>query len=398
MKIAFVLTQSLESPGGLSRFGPLARGLVGLGHSVELFALHPDFNNLKQRAYCDRGVQVAYVSQMHVQKSSTRKTYYSPGRLMVVALAATLRLAQALYHSEAEVIQVCKAHPMNTLAARLARRGRPLYFDCDDYEAQVNHFGAGWQRRLVSFFEDSIVRDAAALTVNTRFLLHRFVDLGFPLEKILLVPNGVERDRFAGPFNPPALRQRLGIAQDAPLVVYTGTLGIQSHPVDLILRGFPQVLASLPAAQLLMVGSGEDYDALQNLAVSLGIAHRVIFTGHVPGDEVPHYLAAADVSVDPIHDDDIARSRSPLKIYESLAVGTPVVSSPVGDRELLLGTGRYGLLVEPGSSQALADGLIRILSGAILRQELRSNAIQDREQWYWDGLVQTFSRVYTLSS
>ena len=396
MKIAFALTQSMESPGGLSRFGPLARGLVSIGHEVELYALHPDFANLQRRAYSDQGVHVHLVSQMHVQKTKMRKTYFSPGQLIVVALSATLRLAQALYRSEAEVIQVCKAHPMNILAARLARRGRPLYFDCDDYEAQINHFGAGWQRRIVSYFEDSVVKDAAALTVNTRFLQQRFIGLGYPPEKILFIPNGVERIRFAGPFDHLSLRQRLGIDPNAPLVVYTGTLGIQSHPVDLILEGFPLVLQRLPATRLLIVGSGEDYDVLQTLAVQLGIAGSVLFTGHVPGDEVPHYLAAADVSVDPIHDDDIARSRSPLKIYESLAVGTPVVSSPVGDRESLLDGDRFGLLVAPGSSEALAEGLLQLLTNHSMRQQMRANALQDREQWYWEHLVQTFSQVYTL--
>lgn len=394
MKIAFALTQSLESPSGLGRFGPLARQMAARGHAVELYALHPDFAALARPAFDDHGVQVRYVSQMHVQKSGSRKTYFSPGRLLSVTLAATLRLALALARSPAGVIQVCKPHPMNTLAARLARRGRPLFYDCDDYEAQTNRFSGRWQQRLVSFFEDSAVRDAAGLTVNTRFLEQRFAALGFPPEKIVYVPNGVEESRFRGPFDPAAVRQRLGIPPDAPLVIYAGTMGLVSHPVNLVLEAFPHVLAELPEARLLMVGGGEDYDALRSMAETLHIAHRTRFTGRVAPDEIAPYLAAADVSVDPVLDDDVARARSPLKVFESLAVGTPVVTSPVGDRAALLADGRYGLLVAPGSAPALARGLRSLLADHPLRRQMRANALAGSGQWSWDHLAQDFLEVY----
>jgi glycosyltransferase involved in cell wall biosynthesis len=398
MKIAFLLTQSLDSPSGLGRFGPLARQMAAAGHAVELFALHPDFARLQPRAFLEGGVQVRYVSQMHVQKSGARKTYFGPGRLLSVVLAATLRLALAASRSPADILQVCKPHPMNTLAARLARRGRPIFYDCDDYEAQTNRFAGRWQQRIVSYFEDSVLQDAAGLTVNTRFLEQRFIALGFPAHKIVYVPNGVEAQRFAGPFDPLETRQRLGLPPAAPLVVYAGTLGLLSHPLDLLFEAFPLVLQRLPQARLLVVGGGEDYDTLQALAVRLGIAAHTHFTGRVPASEVASYLAAADVSVDPVKEDEIARARSPLKVFESLAVGVPVVTSPVGDRQAILGGGRGGLLVPPGSSQALADGLVAILSDPALRQRLRAEALHDRQQWYWESLTGRFAEVYRLAA
>lgn len=397
MKIAFTLTQSLESPSGLGRFGPLARQMAAQGHMVDLFALHPDFANLQPRAFTDRGVRVQYVSQMHVLKHGARKTYFSPGRLLGVVLAATLRLAAALYRSDADVIQVCKPHPMNTLAARLARRGRPIFYDCDDYEAQTNRFGSGWQQGMVCAFEDGIVRDAAGLTVNTRFLAQHFAALGYPLEKILYVPNGVEPSRFAGPFDPLAVRQSLGISAGAPLVSYAGTMGLLSHPVDLLLEAFPLVRQHLPQARLLLVGGGEDYDTLVALAQNLGIAAHIIFAGRVASESVPHYLAAADVSVDPVKDDDIARARSPLKVFESLAVGTPVVTSPVGDREAIQQGGSAVVLVPPGNPAALAEGLVTVLQSESLRAAARQQAEHERARWSWERLAGDFARVYALS-
>ncbi len=65
-RIVFVLTQSLDSPSGLGRYGPLARELAQRGHEIELLALHPDWTSLSNPKYTDNGVKVHYVSQMHV--------------------------------------------------------------------------------------------------------------------------------------------------------------------------------------------------------------------------------------------------------------------------------------------------------------------------------------------
>ncbi len=70
---------------------------------------------------------------------------------------------------------------------------------------------------------------------------------------------------------------------------------------------------------------------------------------------------AREVSVEPVYDDLAARARSPLKILESLAVGTPVVAGDVGDRREMLYDGQAGLLVKPGDSDALATGILALL-------------------------------------
>ncbi|MCB9005748.1 MAG: glycosyl transferase family 1, partial [Ardenticatenaceae bacterium] len=86
MRILFLLTQSLESPGGAGRFFPLAKELVRLEHQVMMVALHHDFARLAKgdRAFVRDGVQVKYVAQMHVHKADNRKMYYGPLRLLWV--------------------------------------------------------------------------------------------------------------------------------------------------------------------------------------------------------------------------------------------------------------------------------------------------------------------------
>ncbi len=394
MRIVLLLSQSLETPSGVGRFGPIAKELAQLGHQVTILALHHNLPELEARHSVQAGVSVHYVGQMHVRREGPRKIYFSPGRLLINVLTSTFKLAFALSRTDADVVQLCKAQPTNALAARLGRRGRPLFCDCDDYEAEINQVGAAWQQAVLSYFEDGIVSYARGLTVNTRFTQGRYRDLGFPEDRIVYVPNGVDRARFAVTPDLARLRRHWGLPADDPLVAYLGTLGIHTHALDLLLEAFQQVLRKLPSARLLLVGGGEDYDRVRGLAAQLEIAERTIITGYVPPEDVPGYLALATVSVEPVRDDTIARARSPLKVMESLAMGVPVVTGDVGDRRALLGEEQPGVLVTPGDSQALAEGLLAVLQDPQGRTRMTQAARVRREQWYWDRLIHDFVQVY----
>jgi len=247
------------------------------------------------------------------------------------------------------------------------------------------------------------------MTVNTRFTLERNVALGFPAERIVYVPNGVDRDRFAqiDPGKAQALRRELGL-DNKKVVAYVGSMSLVNHPVDLLLEAFAIVRRRCDDAVLVLVGGGEDYDFLRRRAEELGLGEVAIFVGRVKPEIAPYYLAMADVSTEPVHDDLTARARSPLKVFESFAVGTPVVTGDVGDRRNILGAppqspptlggkfcdGEAGMLVEPGDAQALAEGILVILGDGDLAHAAREAALRLRERYYWDVLVQDFIKVY----
>ena len=397
MKIAFVLTQSLESPSGLGRFGPIARELTRHGHNIEIFCLHPDWRNLKNKFYIDKGVKVNCVSQMHIRKIRSHKYYFSSRKLLCISLLAIIRLSLAIWRSQAEIIQLCKPHPINILAARLAQRGRPIYCDCDDYEAETNVFSGSWQRPIVKYFEDGIINIASGITVNTHFNIERYAELGYSRQRMIFVPNGVERDRFDRVIGTAEVRQRLGIDPGTPSIVYIGTLGVKSHPLGLLLEAFREVIDHIPQSRLLLVGGGEDFDTLKTQAKYLGVYDKTFFIGHQPSEEIPHYLAAATVSVDPIRDDLVAKARYPLKIVESIALSIPVVTGDVGDRRLILQDEKFGVLVNPGDSDALAEGILELLRDASRRENMSRAAKDHKIKLYWENIAKVFERIYCNS-
>lgn len=394
MKITFLLTQSLESPSGLGRYWPVAKELRRLGHHVTILALHHDWRSLTQRRFVRDGVEVRYVGQMHVRKIGDTKLYFGRLELLQVVIFATFGLLWEALRVSTDVYHVGKPHPMNGIAGLVASRLRrkPLYLDCDDYEAASNHFGGEWQRRVVAFFENRLPRYAKAVTTNTQATVDRLrASEGSQL--VTYVPNGVDRDRFSDVSSERVrlLRNELVIDTEH-VVLYLGSMSLTNHAVDLLIAAFPAVLRHCPDALLLLVGGGEDIDTLKWQASRLGIQSCVRFVGRVPPDDVPLYYRLASVTVDPVRADAASAARAPLKLVESWASGRPVVSGAIGDRQGPVAGA--SCLAIPGDSGSLAECLVSVLSDPGRLSTMREQSALAGMSFYWDVLVQSWAEAY----
>jgi glycosyltransferase involved in cell wall biosynthesis len=394
--VTFILTQSLECPSGVGRYWPLARGLAERGYRVRVLALHPEYDKLAQRRFTLEGVDVRYVGQMHVRKTGSEKTYFGPLSLLWISAVATLRLTWAALTDRNDLVHIGKPHPMNGVAALvLLAVGRSVYLDCDDIEATSNRYGGAWQRKIVAWFEDNLPRWVCGVTVNTKYLLTRVQQLVPEDRRTVLVPNAVDSARFRMPEQAliAQIRRRHRL-EDRPVVAYIGSMSLTNHAIDLLVECFADVvLRELPGAILMLVGGGEDLRILEQTIVDLGIQKSVRFVGRVMAEDVPAYYAAADVVVDPVYDDEIARARSPLKLYESLATGTPIVTGDVGDRRNAL-EGQEEMLVPPGDAEALGQRIVSLLKDGAGRERLRRWANERQEQFSWESRVDEFISIY----
>lgn len=393
MQILFLLTQDLESPSGLGRFWPLARELARLGHSVRVAALHSNFNALEKHRFTQDNVKIHYVAPMHVSKQGNQKTYYPTHHLLRIVLRATWALTRAALTTPADVIFVGKPHPMNGIAGLLAKvlRRVPLVVDCDDYEAGSGRFSGRWQQAIIAFFEQRIPRYADVVTTHTHFMCDNLTSWGVQSEKIVYLPNGVDPGRFQSPdlARVECEREKLGLA-GKKVVAYIGSLSFPSHPVNLLVEAFASVHATFPESVLLIVGGGENMADLQKQVADLGIKSAVRFIGRVSPDDVPLYYALADVSIDPVYDDDAAKGRSPLKMFESWICGVPFVTMDVGDRAYLLGEPPAGVLVKAGNTRDLAQSILQVLQNQDFAAFLVQRGQEHAKYYYWTQLIKNF--------
>ena len=194
------------------------------------------------------------------------------------------------------------------------------------------------------------------------------VDDAAPGKPVAVVPNGVDGDLFAELPEPADARRFLGLPTSRPLIGFAGSLR-PWHGLEVVI----EALAELPAAALVVAGEGEVRGGLEKRAGRVGVADRMLWMEQLPHHLIPGFLAALDVAVLP-YPALAGFSFSPLKLYEYLAAGVPVVASDLGQIRAVLGGGRLGTLVRPGDPSALAEGIRRVLADPIGTGEMAAAA------------------------
>lgn len=164
------------------------------------------------------------------------------------------------------------------------------------------------------------------------------------IEKVHVVPNGVDVDRFGPSERPPRTGSTCTIG-------FVGTLK-SWHGLDTLATAFIHLATADPGYRLLVVGDGPARAALEAHVADAGLTDRLELTGAVDPAAVPALVRRMDIAVAPYPAS--ARYFSPLKLYEYMAAGLPVVASEVGQVAEVLADGRTGLLCRPGDPHDLA--------------------------------------------
>ncbi len=190
--------------------------------------------------------------------------------------------------------------------------------------------------------------------------------------RVFTVPNGVNVHRITPQPESPG----------APVVTFVGTLK-PWHGVDVLLRARAHAHKDW---KLRIIGDGPMRAELDDLARSLGI--DVDFRGAVAPDAIPQHMAGTAIGVAPYPamDTDSDQYFSPLKVYEYMAAGLPVVASRVGQLPEIMGESAY--LVPPSDPEALAEALDALVANPVERARVGSdNRRQAEREHSWTGTV-----------
>jgi glycosyltransferase involved in cell wall biosynthesis len=199
------------------------------------------------------------------------------------------------------------------------------------------------------------LRDADAFVAMSGVIRDEMRAAGVPVERVRLLPHGVDTERFRPPEpgEREALRSRLGLPKGV-LAVYSGRL-LRGKGLFTLLAAFAAVAGEREDFGLVLLGSGEGQalsveGELRGWVKDHGLAERVRFAGRV--DRVEDTLRAADVFVFPSRFEALG-----IALVEAAACGLPAVASRTGGIVDVVEDGRSGRLVPPGDAGALAEAL-----------------------------------------
>ena len=248
----------------------------------------------------------------------------------------------------------------------------------------------GWGRLLERRGEGPALLGADVVACGSEAVVDQVLRIGVPDRRVLLTPTGVDLELFAELPDPTPLRRSLGL-QDRFVVGWVGSFR-RFHALEQAV----EAVADVPGAALLLVGDGPERARIERLAHDLGVS--ATFTGTVPHDRLPAYLAAMDVAVilaprdEPFH-------YSPLKLAEYLAAGLPVVAPAAGQLPRRLIDGADAVVVPPHDVGAVAAALRRLRDDPEERARLGKAARAAAEaEWAWDHqvrrVVEALARVH----
>jgi len=229
----------------------------------------------------------------------------------------------------------------------------------------------------------------------TGALKDELVRRGVPAQKIEVVPNGVDTERFQPRARDAKLSQKLGLRSDHVVVGYVGSI-LDYEGLDDLLRALRVTIdRGASNLRLLVVGDGAAYQDCLKLSSDLGLQDHAIFTGRIPHHEVEAYYSLIDIAPFARKPLPVCEMVSPLKPFEAMAMGKCVIVSSVAALSEIVGDRPIALVHEKGSIEGLADAIFRLAGDPELRQRIGSAArdfvVTERD---WRVLAQRVVHVY----
>jgi len=212
---------------------------------------------------------------------------------------------------------------------------------------------------------------------------------GLPDDKLVMVPNGVNtvvyenlQEQDCKPF-----RSAFALPEEK-LVLFVGRL-VYEKGAQVLINAIPRILEKVNA-KFVIVGSGYMKEQLSSIVRSMGLEHKVLFTGFVDEETLLRLQSCADVSVVPSLFEPFG-----IVALEAMAAKSPVVVSDTGGLSEIVDHDSTGFKVFPNNTESLAWGITKILLDDKYRNNIRQNAYRKiQEKYDWDKIAQRTKRIY----
>ena len=184
--------------------------------------------------------------------------------------------------------------------------------------------------------------------------------------RLYLMPNGVDVNRFNPNLNSTPLKKKLGI--EGRTIVFALRNHVPKNGLEYLIRAAPEVIKETNNVVFVIGGDGYLRVSHEQLAAQLGIKDKVIFTGKLLWEEVPYYYAMSDMTVVPSLQEAFG-----LVVAEAMACGKPVIGTKVGGIPDQIVDGHNGFLVQPRNSKEIAEKILWLINNPTEAKRVGAN-------------------------
>ncbi len=392
MHIVFIAPFGLQ-PKGTARVRalPLGAALVARGHRVTLLVPPWDDRAASGKTFDHHGVTVEQLS-------------LPPSSLFDIPLL-TIKLWQRIHALQPDIVHGFKPKAYTGFIQMgwwyrqtFAKSHVPFVIDTDDWEGK-----GGWNdaaaytapvKALFAWQEQWGLRHHDGVTVASRTLESIVRSMGVPPERIAFIPNGPGAAWELPSHEELAIcRLRLHLDKSPVALLFTRFF---EFDVGQMARRWAAVVRELPDARLLVIGKGLTGEEIEfrRAIEAVGVTDTVRDVGWQSIEQLPLYLALADVALYPMQDTLLNRAKCPVKLADYLQLGLPVVGEAVGMVQEYLGEG-VGVLVPPDDDATFVAATVQLLSDQKQAAALGAAAYRRLgERFKWSVAAERLEQFY----
>ena len=272
------------------------------------------------------------------------------------------------------------------LAIRLAGKTPFVYYIIDSLHRLVPKKAF---QSLAKYIESKNMKKADKIVAINEKLKDYAIEMGANPDETYVVRAGIDAERYDPTIDGSEIRREYGIKEDDSVLFFMGTLFSFSGLKEVALE-LAKMKDEKPEIKLLFVGKGDAFDDLRKIRDEHHLENRIILTGRQPFKRIPEFLATADICLLPAYNNDIMRNIVPIKMYEYMAMGKPVITTKLPGVMEEFGDD-HGVIYVDRPEGVLSKAVELIEGGTI--GEHGSKARRFVERYKWDDLVDEFEWI-----
>ena len=266
----------------------------------------------------------------------------------------------------------------------------------DEYEQARENGYQSFRSRIANYFmhrlaklEGETAKNAKLIVTISKYSLEKIENhYGVDAAKVRIVPNGVDPEKFKPLEDQEAIKRQFGLGNE-PCVLFVGSL-IPRKGLPFLVEAAEKIVKKYSGTKFVIVGEGPLKNQLLSNLETANLSGNFKFLGNVKEDMLPALYNCADVFALPS-----IQEGQGIVLLEAQASAKPVVAFDVGGVNEAVRNGETGLLVKRGSSEELADALLKLLSDKALREKMGANGRRFvTENFTWDICAQKMLNVY----